>query len=123
MTVNIIKWFVIGLIIFAIIIIALFPVCTCALVIEPGVKFKNGDTFYTVQKTMNVKGISIDEYHFAFIYWNWDTTEDGSCSLLDLIYVSNHYGKIGEPGWIKEDTNADGLISIYDFVVVSNNWE
>jgi uncharacterized repeat protein (TIGR02543 family) len=53
---------------------------------------------------------------------NWDINSDGTCTILDLVLLSNCYGSTGSNGWIREDADNNGEISILDFVVVSNHY-
>jgi len=53
---------------------------------------------------------------------NWDIDNDGSCSILDLVQVSNIYGLTGDPGWIREDVDNNGVISLLDLTLVSNHY-
>lgn len=53
---------------------------------------------------------------------NWDINSDGSCTIFDLVLLSNHYGNTGSSGWIREDADNNGEISILDFVIVSNHY-
>ena len=45
---------------------------------------------------------------------NWDINQDGECTVLDLLQISNHYGETGSPGWIREDVDNDGEVKIDD---------
>jgi hypothetical protein len=51
---------------------------------------------------------------------NWDIDDDGACSLLDLIQISNTYGQTGIPGWIAEDVDNNGRIQVLDLALVSD---
>ncbi len=53
---------------------------------------------------------------------NWDINADGNCSLMDLVFVSNKYGQIGPPGWIREDIDNNGTIEVFDLVLLSNQY-
>ncbi len=53
---------------------------------------------------------------------DWDINEDGQCSILDYILISNHYGETGQNGWIREDVDNNGEINILDLVLVSNHY-
>jgi len=54
---------------------------------------------------------------------NWDINNDGTCDILDLVLISNHYGEIGPFGWIREDADNDGEVQVIDFVNVSNHFD
>jgi len=53
---------------------------------------------------------------------NWDINSDGTCTIMDLVLLSNLYGNTGSNGWIREDADNNGEISVLDFVVVSNHY-
>jgi len=53
---------------------------------------------------------------------NWDTNNDGVVNIFDLVLVSNHYGEIGNAGWIREDVDNNGEIQVFDLVLVSNHY-
>lgn len=52
---------------------------------------------------------------------NWDINKDGSCTIIDLILISNYYGDKGSSGWIREDVDNNGTIEVIDLVFVSNH--
>jgi len=51
---------------------------------------------------------------------NWDVNNDGSCTVLDLALISNHYNESGVFGWIREDVDNNGEIKVLDLVLASN---
>jgi len=53
---------------------------------------------------------------------NWDVNNDGRCSIMDLVLVSNHYGQSGSHGWIREDVDNNGVITVLDLSLVSNHY-
>lgn len=53
---------------------------------------------------------------------DWDVNSDGSCSILDLVLISNHMGETGAPGWIREDVDNNGDVQLLDMVLVSNHY-
>ncbi len=53
---------------------------------------------------------------------NWDINNDGNCSLMDLVIVSNTFGQSGPPGWIREDIDNNGAIEVFDLVLLSNQY-
>jgi hypothetical protein len=53
---------------------------------------------------------------------NWDINNDGECTILDLVLISNHYGETGTAGWIREDVDNNGSIQVVDLVLVSNHF-
>jgi len=67
-----------------------------------------------------------NEYSESFYFSlspNWDINSDGSCGILDLILVSNHYNEIGSNGWIREDADNNGVINLLDMSLVSNHYD
>lgn len=60
--------------------------------------------------------------HFFSMPPNWDINSDGSCTILDLVLVSNQYGSTGGLGWIREDADNNGWIQVLDLVSVSNHF-
>lgn len=50
---------------------------------------------------------------------NWDIDMNGECKVYDLTLLSNHYGEMGAPGWIREDVDNNGEVEILDFVYLS----
>ena len=54
---------------------------------------------------------------------NWDVNNDGSCTVLDLTLISNHYNESGVFGWIREDVDNSGEIKVLDLVLVSNHYD
>ena len=53
---------------------------------------------------------------------NWDMNHDGVCNLLDQVFISNHYGEISSPGWIREDIDNNGQIQVLDLVMLSEHY-
>ena len=53
---------------------------------------------------------------------NWDINNDGRCSVLDLIMLSNCYNEIGSSGWTREDVDNNGKINLLDMSLVSNHY-
>jgi hypothetical protein len=53
---------------------------------------------------------------------NWEVNPDGILTVLDLVYVSNHFGQSGSNGWIREDVDNNGIIDTLDFVQISNHF-
>ncbi|VVB60800.1 Uncharacterised protein [uncultured archaeon] len=52
---------------------------------------------------------------------NWDMDNDGTCGILDLVVISDQYGKSGVSGWIREDVDNTGIITVLDLVYVSDH--
>jgi hypothetical protein len=53
---------------------------------------------------------------------NWAINNDGGCTILDLVLVSNQYGSTGGQGWIREDVDNNGVINVLDINLVSNHF-
>jgi hypothetical protein len=53
---------------------------------------------------------------------NWDINKDGTCNILDLILVSNHYNETGQDGWIREDVDNNGLVKLEDLMKVIEHY-
>ncbi|MCX6664556.1 MAG: cohesin domain-containing protein [Euryarchaeota archaeon] len=60
-------------------------------------------------------------YNFSMVP-NGDMNSDGTCSILDLVLVSNHYGETGISGWIREDVDNNGFVQVFDFVLIANEY-
>ena len=56
------------------------------------------------------------------VYAAWDVVMDCHIDMLDVIQVGNHWGEIGELGWIREDVNDDGMINMLDVIMIGNHW-
>jgi hypothetical protein len=52
----------------------------------------------------------------------WDTNNDKTCDVGDMVVLGAKWGQSGAPGWIKEDVNRDGLINILDAVKLGMYW-
>jgi len=50
---------------------------------------------------------------------DFDVNNDGVYDRIDFDMIAEHYGEVGDPGWIPEDVNEDGEIDIYDLSLVS----
>jgi len=53
---------------------------------------------------------------------NWDINNDGQCNALDLNFISNHYGEIGQNGWIREDVDNNGIVQVFDFIMIAAHY-
>lgn len=53
---------------------------------------------------------------------NWDISNDGICTILDLVLVSHQCGSTGSHRWIREDVDKNGVIMILDMTLVSNHF-
>jgi hypothetical protein len=53
---------------------------------------------------------------------NWDINNDGACTIIDLMLVSNQYGSTSSQGWTREDVDNNGVINILDMNLVSNHY-
>jgi hypothetical protein len=63
-------------------------------------------------------GYDIGAYEFVLISPVWDINEDGVCNIYDLVCISNHFGEIGVPGWIREDADNNGEVEMLDLMCV-----
>jgi hypothetical protein len=52
---------------------------------------------------------------------NWDINGNGICTILDQVFISNHYGETGAFGWIREDVDNNGVINVLDIILASNH--
>ena len=55
-------------------------------------------------------------------YYDWDTNSDGVTNVLDMIRIGQHWGEVGQIGWIQEDANEDGTINVLDMIVIGQHW-
>ena len=55
-------------------------------------------------------------------YYDWDTNSDGATNVLDMIRIGQHWGEVGQIGWIQEDANEDGTINVLDMIVIGQHW-
>jgi hypothetical protein len=53
---------------------------------------------------------------------NWDNNNDGRCTILDYVMISNHYDQTGSSGWIREDVDNSGVINVLDLITTSNHY-
>ena len=53
---------------------------------------------------------------------NWDVNRDGLITVLDLVFISNHYDGRGSFGWIREDVDNTGKVEVLDMVFVSGHF-
>ncbi len=51
----------------------------------------------------------------------WDVNEDGSVSILDLVLISQDFGKTGTSD-LRTDVNSDGKINILDLILVAQHF-
>jgi hypothetical protein len=58
----------------------------------------------------------------AHPFTDWDTNQDNSVNVLDLIVNGQHWDESGVTGWIKEDVNHDGLINVLDSIIIGQHW-
>jgi hypothetical protein len=40
-----------------------------------------------------------------------------------MTLISNQFGEIGQPGWIRQDIDNNGQIQLYDIIIISNHYE
>ena len=55
-------------------------------------------------------------------YYDWDTNSDGATNVLDMIRIGQHWGEVGQIGWVQEDANEDGTINVLDMIVIGQHW-
>lgn len=79
-------------------------------------------TYYIWAKDTSNNGNHSRNYHISLAP-NWDVNKDGKCTVLDQTLISNHYGEIGVPGWIREDVDNNGRIQVLDLILVSNHFD
>jgi hypothetical protein len=53
---------------------------------------------------------------------NWDMDNDGSCTIHDFVLISNLYGEIGSPGWVRQDIDNNGRVQIVDLNLLGNHY-
>jgi hypothetical protein len=53
---------------------------------------------------------------------NWDINNDGHCTIVDLVLVSNRYGQSGAHGWVREDVDNNGAVQVLDLVFVAGHY-
>ena len=75
-------------------------------------------TYFILAKDTNGNSKSSITHEFSMIP-NWDINKDGRCTVLDIISISSYYGKVGSPGWIREDIDNNGQIEVLDFNFLS----
>lgn len=81
-----------------------------------------GNHTYSIRATdTNNNAVTSTNYFFSMPP-NWDANNDGSCNLLDLVIISNHYGTTGSQGWIREDIDNNGQINVLDINMVSSHF-
>jgi len=83
---------------------------------------QSGNYSYYVRAadTSNNEASSIDK-EFS-LPPNWDINNDGKCTIIDKVKISNQFGKTGTPGWIREDVDNNGAINLLDIIHDSNHY-
>jgi hypothetical protein len=81
----------------------------------------SGNYSYYIWANDTSNNVVISDIFIFSIPPNWDINEDGDCSVLDLILISNVYGDSNTAGWIREDVDNNGAIEVIDLVYVSNH--
>jgi len=76
-----------------------------------------------IQATDTSNNVALTSNYTFSLPPNWDINTDGSCTILDLVLVSNHYDETGGHGWIREDTDNNGIVEVLDIVMVSEYYE
>jgi hypothetical protein len=54
---------------------------------------------------------------------NWDINLDHQCSVLDLLWIANHFDETGANGWIREDVSNNGDVSVLDLIFVAGHFD
>lgn len=81
-----------------------------------------GNYSYIIQVTDTSNNNAFSSSRLFSLSPNWDINNDGRCTILDLVLVSNHYGQSGSHGWIREDVDNNGVIQVLDIVMVSGHF-
>jgi hypothetical protein len=79
----------------------------------------DGNYHYVIQ-AIDTNGNSKSSQNYLF--WlppNWDVNSDGSCTVLDIVLVSNRYNNVGGNGWVREDFDNNGVVNILDMSMIS----
>jgi hypothetical protein len=84
--------------------------------------YTQGNYSYVIQATDLSNNNAYSSSHGFSLPPNWDINSDGHCTVLDLVFVSNHFGQSGSQGWIREDADNSGTIQVLDLVLVSNSF-
>lgn len=81
-----------------------------------------GNYSYRIQATDTSNNVAFSSSYMFSLPPNWDINYDGVVTILDLVLVSNQYGKTGDNGWIQEDVDNNGVVQALDIVLVSGNF-
>ncbi len=81
----------------------------------------NGSYSYYIWANDTNGNASISSVYDFSMPPNWDINNDGQCNVLDLNFISNHYGEIGQNGWIREDVDNNGIVQVFDFIMVTGH--
>ena len=81
-----------------------------------------GNYSYNIQATDTSNNNAFSSSYAYSLPPNWDVNNDGRVTILDLVFVSNHYSESGSNGWIREDVDNNGVIQVLDIVMVSDHF-
>ena len=81
-----------------------------------------GNYSYSIRTLDTSSNPAISSTVFFSMPPNWEMNIDGIITVLDLVFVSNHYGQNGSTGWIREDVDNNGGIEVLDLVLVSDHF-
>jgi len=81
-----------------------------------------GNYSYTIRAMDAASNINVTSTILFSMPPNWDINTDGTCGILDLVFISNHYSQMGGNGSIREDADNNGEIQVLDLVLVSNHF-
>jgi len=52
----------------------------------------------------------------------WDVDMDNNVNVLDMISVSQNWGRTGAANWIRADVNGDGKVNVLDLIMIGQHW-
>jgi len=81
-----------------------------------------GNYSYQIKASDTNGNVKFSDSYTFLMPPNWDINNDGECSILDLVLVSNQYNEIGPLGWIREDVDNNGEINVLDFTLLVNHY-
>ena len=73
-----------------------------------------GPTSVIFRVTDTASATATKSLPITMVYAAWDVNMDGTVNVLDMGFISQHFGETGTAGWIREDVNADGMVNILD---------
>jgi hypothetical protein len=78
-----------------------------------------GNYSYVIQASDTSNNIALSSTFIFSLAPNWDVNRDGSVTVTDFVWISNHYSDTGPLGWMREDVDNNGKIEVLDMVLVS----